>query len=89
MIRLLHIPERYCVLLHPVTNCHSKKGFRMFDDVDKAEECARLLLEYQDKREKWLYSSLGIGKDPHLFISNENYRAKCDAVVGRRIMDRI
>jgi hypothetical protein len=86
MIRLLHIPERHCVLLHAVPQCHKRTGFNLYDDIDKAEASARLLLEYQDAREKWLYK-LGITKDTHLY-SSEKWKPRNDATVGRRIMDR-
>jgi hypothetical protein len=87
MIRLLHIPERHCVLLHPVPACHSKKGFIIFDNIDKTEECARVLLGYQEERENWLYS-IGVVYDSH-FNSPEKWKSGTDATVGRRIMDRI
>lgn len=87
MIRLLHIPERHCVIFHPVPFCHSKNSLiRIYEDFDKAKEAARLLLDCQEKREKWLYS-LGYREDPH-FTSKENWVKGSEARVGRRIMDR-
>lgn len=89
MYRLLLIPELHQVLIINVPECHRSKNqhrpsYILADTINKAESIARLLLDNQDKREKYLYDN-GITDIPK---SKYEWLRNSDAVVGRRILNR-
>ncbi len=93
--RVLHIPEEFTVLIHPVPECHppyrrtkaGRRSYLIYPDIEMAAGVARNLLKWQDDDSKRLYEMGHRCFDTKPRYAHD-WRRGSDAAAGRRILSR-
>jgi hypothetical protein len=93
--RVLHIPEEFAILIHPVPECHpsyrhtkaGRRSYLIFPDIEMTSGVARNLLKWQEDNSKRLYEMGHRCFDTKPRYAH-NWRPSSDAAVGRRILNR-